>query len=337
LLIGSLLFGVGCSEQALTNTAPRRIELPAITFAASRSGLHAPMVRGETFRRGIVIGPIDAPENEEAFKRAHVALLDRAVAVGATDLQLVLRWLQVDYASTEIAPFESAHDDLLTWVIDQAKRRRLRVLLTTRLAVENEGERAARKLKPENWDNWWWSYRRLALHYARVAATRKVSMYSVGSELSSTESQVSNWRKLIKDVRKIYRGELTYFASADSFEKVGFWDALDVVGVSVDQEKPRSEAEQLSQLTALTKKLSRSAKVKDRGYVLAELGCGTSPADGSRQLICQRALYQSFRDESQLQGVYVRPAPAASDTETQAETARSAAEVVSHWYQKSKS
>jgi hypothetical protein len=294
--------------------------------------LPAPRVRGETFRRGIVIGPIEAPENEDAFKRAHAALLDRAVAVGATDLQLVLRWLQVDYSSTEIAPFDSVHDDLLTWVIDQAKRRKLRVLLTTRLTVENEGERAARKLKPENWDNWWWSYRRVALHYARVAATRKVSMYSIGSELSSTESQAANWRKLIKDVRKIYKGELTYFAAADSFDKVSFWDALDVVGVSVDQEKPRSEAEVVGQLTALTKKLSRSPKVKDHGYVLAELGCGTEP-DDERELICQRALYQSFHDESQLQGVYVSPAPVA---ETKGSEARSAAEVVSHWYRKSK-
>lgn len=329
-----LASGLGCSEPARTNTAPRRIELPAITFAASRSGLPRPRVRPETFRRGIVIGPLEAPENEEAFKRAHIAQLDRAVAVGATDLQLVLRWLQVDYSSTEIAPFDSVHDDLLTWVIDQAKRRKLRVLLTTRLAVENEGERAARRLKPDNWDSWWWSYRRVALHYARVAATRKVSMYSIGSELSSTEGQVASWRKLIKDVRKIYKGELTYFASADSFDKVAFWDALDVVGVAVDHEKPRSEAEAINQLTALTKKLSRSPKVKDHGYVLAELGCGSTKPDEQRELICQRALYQSFHDESQLQGVYVSPAPAA---EAKGSDVRSAAEVVSHWYQKSKS
>jgi len=332
-MLSCLACALGCSEQALTSTGRTRIELPVLTFEAPRGGLPVPMARGEAFQRGIVIGPLEAPDDEDEFKREQVALLDHAVSVGATDLQLVLRWLQVDYTSVEIAPFDSVHDDLLTWLIDQAKRRKLRVLLTTRLAVENEGERAAQKLKPDNWEHWWWSYRRIVLHYARVAATRKVSMYSVGSELSSSESQTATWRQLIKDVRKIYSGKLTYFAAAESFDKVGFWDALDVVGISVAQDKPRSEAELISQLAPLTKKLGRSPKVKDLGFVLSELGCGPSTPDSERELICQRALYQSFHDESQLQGVYVRPARISS---ARGKAAHPAAEVVSHWYRKSK-
>jgi len=304
------------------------------------------MVRNENFRRGLVLGPLEATEHDEDFKRAHLKLLDRAVAVGATDLQLVLRWLQTDYTSIEIAPYDSVHDDLLTWLIDQAKRRKLRVMLTTRLAVENESERAARKLKPQDWERWWWSYRRLALHYARVASMRKVSMYAIGSELSSTESQADRWRKLIKEVRRIYKGKLTYFAAAEGFDKVAFWDQLDIVGVSVDQEKPRNEAQLLERLNGLTKKLSHSPKVRDLGYVVSELGCGSEPSDAERDLLCQRALFQSFRDESQLQGVFIRSssssspeAPAAARTGSKGgrPSAHSGVEVASHWYRNSKS
>jgi hypothetical protein len=299
------------------------------------------MVRGETFRRGIVLGPLEAPEDEEEFKRAQLAQLDRAVSLGATDLQLVVRWLLTDLRATEIAPYDSVHDDLLTWVIDQAKRRNLRVLLTPRLAVENENERGAQKLKPENWEYWWWSYRRIALHYARVAATRKLSMYAIGSELSSTEGQTDRWRTLIKEVRKIYKGKLTYMATAENFERVGFWDALDLVGVSVDQEKPRGEEQLVERLSLLTKKLARSPKVQAHGYLIAELGCGSGAPDAERELLCQRALYQSFRDQSELQGVYVRaasdgPRPTrAADDDDDVTEARSAAEVVRHWYRNS--
>jgi hypothetical protein len=337
---------LGCSEPSLPHVSATRFELPSITVESSSSsaalalGLPAPMVRGDTFRRGIVLGPLEATENDEDFKRAHLKLLDRAVAVGATDLQLVLRWLQTDYTSIEIAPFDSVHDDLLSWLIDQAKRRKLRVMLSTRLAVENESERAARKLKPDNWERWWWSYHRLVLHYARVAALRKLPMYAIGSELSSTEVQADRWRKLIKEVRKVYKGKLTYFATAESFDKVAFWDQLDVVGISIDQEKPRNEAQLLERLDTLRKKLARAPKVRDLGYVVAELACGSGPADAGRELLCRRALFQSFRDESQLQGVFVRSADDGAGRGKHGGKgegkAASAGDVVRYWYRNSK-
>ncbi|MDB4991648.1 MAG: hypothetical protein JWN04_6826, partial [Myxococcaceae bacterium] len=135
-------------------------------------GLPKPMLRPPAFRRGLVLGPLEAPENDEDFKRKHAQLLDRAVALGVTDVQLVVRWLQVDYTATEIAPFDSVHDELLSWLIDQAKRRKLRVMLAPRLEVENEGLHSGSAIAPGNWENWWWSYRRVALHYARVGAMR---------------------------------------------------------------------------------------------------------------------------------------------------------------------
>lgn len=327
-----LLGALGCSEPAYSAVpTTARIELPSITVESGALDLPEPMRRGETFRRGLVLGPLEAPDDESQFRRTQARLLDRAVALGATDLQLVVRWMQTDVEAVEIAPFETVHDDLLSWVIDQAKRRKLRVLLTLRLAVENESERAVRNLKPASWERWWWSYRRVVLHYARVASMRKVAGYSIGSELGSTEGQTDRWRKLIKEARKIFKGKLTYFASADSFDKIAFWDALDVVGISVDQDKPR-DAEQLrARLEPLTKKLARSSKVKDRGYVIAEHGCGTGTPNAQHELMCQSALYKSFGDQSQLQGVYVRPAP-----ERESAAARSAADVMKHWYRKSR-
>ncbi|MDB4991662.1 MAG: hypothetical protein JWN04_6840 [Myxococcaceae bacterium] len=297
-------------------------------------GLAKPMLRPAAFRRGLVIGPLSAPESDNDFKRKHAQLLDRAVALGVTDVQLIVRWLQVDYTATEIAPFDSVHDELLSWLVDQAKRRKLRVLLTPRLEVENEGPHSGGAIKPDNWESWWWSYRRVALHYARLGAMRKVAALSLGSELSSTEAQSDRWRKLIKEARKIYKGQLTYLAAPENVEKVGFWEALDFVGIALDQAQPRNEEQLTDKLASLTRKLGRSSKLHELGYVLAETGCGHGDPDPARELLCQYALFQGLRDEPRLEGVFLLPSVNLLQGPKSAPQA--ASQVVAHWYQESR-
>ncbi len=42
----------------------------------------------------------------------------------------------------------------------------------------------------------------------------------------------AGWRALIAKVRSRYSGRLTYAANFDQYQRVGFWDALDVVGIN---------------------------------------------------------------------------------------------------------
>ena len=42
----------------------------------------------------------------------------------------------------------------------------------------------------------------------------------------------SHWRELIAEVRQVYSGQLTYAANFDNYHRVGFWDALDVLGIN---------------------------------------------------------------------------------------------------------
>ena len=41
-----------------------------------------------------------------------------------------------------------------------------------------------------------------------------------------------HWRSLVRSIRSIYRGQLTYAANFDHYREVTFWDALDVVGIN---------------------------------------------------------------------------------------------------------
>ena len=39
------------------------------------------------------------------------------------------------------------------------------------------------------------------------------------------------WQKIIKEIRKIYKGKLTYAANWDEFKRVAFWKDLDFIGI----------------------------------------------------------------------------------------------------------
>lgn len=42
----------------------------------------------------------------------------------------------------------------------------------------------------------------------------------------------ARWRALIKKVRAVFQGRLTYAANFDQYGEVGFWDALDIMGIN---------------------------------------------------------------------------------------------------------
>lgn len=347
------LMGVlaACSEQSLTPVVvTQSMHTPAIAAAARPKPApesapavvpdRPPQPRGEGFERGVVVGPLLASANDEAFKREHGKLIDRAVALGATDVQLVVRWLQPDAQAVEIAPYDTVHDQLLYWLIDYAKRKKRRVSLAVELGISrvagtgSDGAasrmHAGRAIKPDSWDRWWWSYQRFAVHYARVASMRKVPSLTIGHALTRTEAQPERWRALIAEVRDVYQGKLSYAASAESFDRVAFWDALDGVTVALEQDEPTSERKQSEKLSPLLTRLNGADATRERGYVLIGRRCGDDdqPKPGD-ELVCTRALYKSFHADDQLRGVYV-PLPVEPGKREPGRP--SAAEVVHDWY-----
>ena len=82
------------------------------------------------------------------------------------------------------------------------------------------------------WRAWEAGYRAFALHWAGVAAEVGADVFVVGTELArSAEARGPFWRRLVADVRAVYPGRVTYAANWDRYARVGFWDALDLVGV----------------------------------------------------------------------------------------------------------
>lgn len=88
------------------------------------------------------------------------------------------------------------------------------------------------QLRPTDPVAWFASYHTMIDHYAALAADGGARTLVVGDELASQSGRTADWRALITEVRRRFAGMLTYGANwVDEAEHVGFWDALDTIGV----------------------------------------------------------------------------------------------------------
>ncbi len=93
----------------------------------------------------------------------------------------------------------------------------------------------------EHWLKFEESYKTYILSFAKIAAEQNVEIFCIGVEIKKSVVQRANfWNHLIKEIKKVYTGKLTYAANWDNYENVTFWKKLDYVGI--DAYFPLSDA-----------------------------------------------------------------------------------------------
>ena len=113
----------------------------------------------------------------------------------------------------------------------------LKVFLKPHIWMHNPSEGKWRSdifpTNEDNWDLWQKNYRKFILFYAKIAKKNNVELFCIGTELSRLTAEKSEfWETLIKDIRHIYSGKLTYAANwRNEFEKITFWKDLDYIGI----------------------------------------------------------------------------------------------------------
>ena len=128
-------------------------------------------------------------------------------------------------------------------------------------------------------------YREWVTLVARL--TRDADAFAVGTELDRTVHREDEWRDVVAAVRRNTTAPLTYSAGWDAFEKVPFWDALDVIGIQayfplVDHERLPTQGELDESWTRLIERLERYSTAHGRRIVLGELGYNNSSAAALR-------------------------------------------------------
>jgi len=201
-------------------------------------------------------------------------------STAADTVILVLGALQ-DTAHSEVIDWKGSHmpaDDELREMIAFAGSLGLCVILKPFINCRNGTWRAHINFfdvdvphEPQ-WGKWFQSYTDYQIHYAGIAQETNCEMIIIGCEMVQAQRKDAAWRELVRRIREVYTGLLTYNTDKYMEEYVTWWDALDVISSSG-----------YYPVTDWEKELDRIEKVVQREgkpFFFAEAGCpsrDTSP------------------------------------------------------------
>jgi hypothetical protein len=285
---------------------------------AQQKGSERAQLKG--FQRGVSLGLFS-----EDPLWSYKGLLKEIAALGASHVELVVAYYQKDGASTEITrhPRFTAPDEAVVQAIRDARAAGLQVLLfpIVRLSDPRPGEWRG-TLKPRDRAAWWRSYTALLVRVAGIAAREGVALLSVGSELSTLDTERGPWQALIGQVRRVYRGPLTYSGNWDHYQKVALYDLVDLAGVcgyfslaggkgATQEELVAAWQEHRKVLLQFAARVGRPLLFTEVGY-LSQAGAAAwpwdegakKPVDLEEQRRCYDAFAAVWQDAPGLAGVY---------------------------------
>jgi hypothetical protein len=242
-------------------------------------------------------------------------------SVGAGWVQIVPTWYQPTRTSSQIGPAESTvTDDGVRRVVGLARRHGLKIFLKPHVDSADGSQRVS--IVPNDRAAWYESYRAFITHYADLARELGVDEFAVGTELRELSGDRDQWLAVIREVRNRYAGTITYAANHDEYRQVGFWDAVDVIGIDAYwpiSPQPTADVAQLEaglipirdELADFAVRTHRRILFTEAGYA-SQVGSVTEPwhaspsgePAGDEQAAAYEALLRTFTGQPWWAGVF---------------------------------
>ncbi len=285
--------------------------------------------------RGITVGPIENAYHPDVGygTPAYARTLDETKTMGATWIAITPfgRVRDLDGTGVDLtfeAPFET-NRDAIRRAIAMAHARGLHVMLVPHLWVESGEWRALIDPKTDaGWKRWSASYRAFVLAWASVAEAEHVELLSAGVELRSwvTTPRAPSFAAIVRDVRRVYHGLVTYSANWDDVDQSVILGELDVIGINafypLAEKDGADEKTLLEGAAEVRKKVHTLAETWQKPVLFTEIGYTTraNPAvrpwewpDGMKgvvpdqraQAAAYRALLAPLLDEPDFAGFFV--------------------------------
>ena len=177
----------------------------------------------------------------------------------------------------------------------------------------------------DGWTRWFADYERFVLHYATIAAAEGVELFCIGTELTAAATtREADWRRLIERVRSVYGGPLVYAANWwVEYNRIGFWDALDYVGINaffpLSREPGPSGAELRRNAAAIADSIELLYQRVGKPIIFTEIGyksvrgASVEPWEWTRrhdavdveeQVRCYQTIFEAFWDRPWFYGMY---------------------------------
>ena len=258
------------------------------------------------------------------------ASLKDLAGLGTQWVSILTTWYQDSSCSTKITPGPGTPSDKsVIHAIETAHALGMNVMLKPHLDILDTSDGSWRGeiscSTDRDWKAWFEAYRDFIVYYARIAREHKVEIYCIGTELTSvatTRGQM--WKDIvIKPVRAVYKGTLTYAANwNEEYQHVKFWDALDYVGIDAyfpltEEETPTFE-EIMKGWEPWVKEMDEFQKTVNKPIIFPEVGyCSANwtaktpweeiaggPINLELQANCYRAVFETFWSKEWFYGVY---------------------------------
>lgn len=158
--------------------------------------------------------------------------LARLKASGSTHASFVVTWYMNDQHDSQVSPDPQRTPTDASLLHSLAKARSLGMSVALKPHVDLQDGSFRGTIAPGDVSTWFSDYRTMIEHYADIARQSGAEMLVVGTELSTMTPHQEQWRALIAGVRSRFGGKLTFAANhIDAAAAIGFWDALDYIGI----------------------------------------------------------------------------------------------------------
>jgi len=116
--------------------------------------------------------------------------------------------------------------------IELARRKGLKFMLKPHVWLSDHSYTGVMALNATQWANWQKGYTEYILDFAKLAQKYQVELFCIGTEQNaSIKNDPEYWQGLIKAIRNVYKGELTYAGNWDTYKSCTFWKEMDYIGI----------------------------------------------------------------------------------------------------------
>ncbi|MFO0578046.1 MAG: hypothetical protein U1A78_28895 [Polyangia bacterium] len=253
--------------------------------------------------RGIALGLF---ASDPAFD--YGGLVREIAGQGATDVLLVVPWLQSDLGSDDLEPF--AGDLRGSLRAARALGLRAAVMPLVQLKHARPGQWRGQLLPRAGAARWFVRYRELVRELARTAAEGGALRLGIGSELSTLEPYEAEWRQVAREARQGAAGARLFYSLNWDAPLPPFVDELDELGVAAyfalapAGVRPRHQALVAAWQAPREELRSLHAALRGRPLFFSELGypalasAAARPwddrTDAAADLELQQDLYEAF-------------------------------------------
>jgi len=266
---------------------------------------------------------------EEGFSsRKSDASLRSMRKTGVNCVQIVATWYQTEFDSTRMRPIKNRtpSNSSIRHVIRKAHSYGMSVMLKPHIDLNTREGNSRGDIgfsRQRDWEIWFKNYTTFITHYAKIAQQERVEIFCIGTELSYAAKQSAMWKSMvIPEVRKQFKGPITYAANWDNYMNILFWKDLDYAGIDAYFPLSYSKNPSLNELKDSWMKwlneIEKWQKTVGKPVIFPEVGyCSASHAakrpweetiNGKPNLAiqenCYRALFETVCEKKWLHGLY---------------------------------